>query len=81
MGKGTHLPQVALPEDRETHISVGYFDGIVTLYTNRASTMRRLEKKGIEYRTEDIYNGKVYSRTYELPLEKANVFFHYTIHS
>ncbi|HZK00563.1 MAG TPA: hypothetical protein VFC79_11170 [Tissierellaceae bacterium] len=80
MGKGTHLPQVLGQEEQETHISIDYMDREALLYTTKASTMRRLEKRGVGYYKEDLYNGKVVARSYMLPLDRANTFFNLTTH-
>ena len=61
------LKQVALPEETETHINVDYYDKMIYIDTCKATVMNRMERKGIVYAKEEILDGEVFNRKYEIP--------------
>jgi len=73
------LNQVAPQEDKETHITVDYFNDVVKLYTNAAKVMRRLEKKGVPYTKQTLHDEEVFGRCYELPLKDMKIFLSTTL--
>lgn len=59
-----NLPQVATPDDQETHINVDYTDQVVYVYTTMAKVMNRMARREIEYDEQEMVDGEVFSRSY-----------------
>ena len=72
--RSQNLPQTSLPEERETVITIDYFDKTIAIYTNNATVMRRMDRRGIEHIEENRYEGEVSDRTYEFPFEMLGKF-------
>ena len=58
--------QMALPEERETHINIDYFERKIYVDTNVATVMNRLERKGFKVDYEGKIDGQVFNRQYVL---------------
>lgn len=57
--------QLALPEERETHINIDYMDKKIIVYTNAATVMRRFIRKGYRPTKEEKVDGEVYALIFE----------------
>lgn len=67
--KKDYIQQISIPEERETQINIDYFSKECELYTNNATVMNRLQRKGIVHSAEQIMGGNIYSRTYKCKLK------------
>lgn len=67
-----NLPQVALLEETETTINVDYQDKKVYVWTNRATVMNRMARKGFTHSTESTLDGQVCDRAYTFELNEIS---------
>ena len=67
-----NLPQFGLLEETETHINVDYSTKTVYVWTNRASVMNRMARKGFTHSKESTLDGQVSDREYEFPLSEIS---------
>lgn len=72
--KSKSLKQVADIEDQETDIVIDYRNKKLMIYTNRATVMNRLDRMELAYIKQDLLDGQVYSRQYEVPSKDLGTF-------
>ena len=68
-----NIPQVSLPEERETHLNIDYFNNKIHIYSNNARVMNKMARKGLHFCKEYIYDGQICGRDYELPLSELKL--------
>jgi len=73
------VSQISAIEEREAHINVNYFTKTAQLYTNNSTVINRMARKGHEHIGEELFGGKVYSRTYEVPLAQIGKLLQVTL--
>lgn len=68
------LKQVAPIDETETNIIIDYFTKELSIYTNRVSVMKRMEKLGYKPTKEEFVDKLTYSRTYTFHTNEIGKF-------
>lgn len=73
------IRQVALPEEQEVNINILYnecngLEPELVIYTNIATIMRRILKRGYAPAEIDREEGLIWSMTWRLPIEEVSNF-------
>ena len=59
------INQVVEPESQETHVSIDYFERKINVYTNKATVIKRMLKKGYRPIRLETMQGKICSMQFE----------------
>lgn len=72
------IKQLAAIEEQEAIISIDYLEGVVSVYTNKAFVMNRINAKGFTP-TYEYVKGEIFGAIYEIPMKDLSKIMHSTI--